>query len=104
DVVARTGQRGMIHVRTRREGENVVIAIEDNGPGIPDAIREHVFDLFFTTKGVGQGSGQGLTLARAIVVDKHSGSMTFESDVGRGTTFVVRLPIAGRVRRLQPIA
>src|SRR6185295_10606927 len=58
DVVGQTGQRGSIRVRTAREGNDVLIAIEDTGAGIPDAIREHMFDLFFTTKGIGRGSGQ----------------------------------------------
>ena len=87
---------GKIRVRTERDGEDVVIAIADTGAGIPEDIRDRVFDLFFTTKAVGEGSGQGLALARATVVDKHGGTLTFESVVGRGTTFFVRLPIAGR--------
>jgi two-component system, NtrC family, sensor kinase len=56
-----------------------------------------LFEPFFTTKRVGQGSGQGLAHARAVVVERHGGTLTFESEVGRGTTFFVRLPIAGRV-------
>jgi PAS domain S-box-containing protein len=94
-VVAKTGVRGSIHVRTQRDGDDVVFSIADTGGGIPDAIRERVFDPFFTTKDVGEGSGQGLSLARAIVVDRHGGTITFTSDAGRGTTFFVRLPIAG---------
>jgi len=65
------------------------------GCGIPDSIRNRIFDPFFTTKEVGRGSGQGLAIARSVVVDRHGGSLSFTSEVGKGTTFVVRIP-AGR--------
>lgn len=86
-------QKGRITVRTRSDGGHVVISIADTGCGIPENIRDKIFEPFFTTKEVGRGTGQGLTIARAIVVDKHRGSLTFESEVGRGTTFFVRLPV-----------
>jgi signal transduction histidine kinase len=54
-----------------------------------------VFDPFFTTKPVGQGTGQGLAIAHAVVVKKHEGAITFDSEVGKGTTFYVRLPVDG---------
>jgi signal transduction histidine kinase len=101
EQVARTGQKGTIWVRATRDEDDVVVAIEDTGVGIPDSIRDRLFEPFFTTKIVGQGSGQGLAHARAVVVDRHGGTLTFESEVGRGTTFFVRLPIAGRVIRLK---
>jgi hypothetical protein len=69
--------------------------IEDDGGGIPEAIRERIFDPFFTTKAVGRGTGQGLAIARSVVVDKHGGTRTFETEVGRGTTFFVRVPLDG---------
>jgi signal transduction histidine kinase len=72
------------------------VAIQDTGAGIPEAIPKHVFEPFFTTKRVGRGSGQGLALAHTVVVERHGGTLTFESEMGRGTTFFVRLPIAGR--------
>jgi two-component system, NtrC family, sensor kinase len=97
EQVARTGQKGKISVRATRDGDDVVVAIEDTGVGIPDSIRDRLFEPFFTTKRVGEGSGQGLAHARAVVVERHGGTLTFESEVGRGTTFFVRLPIAGRV-------
>jgi signal transduction histidine kinase len=53
-----------------------------------------VFEPFFTTKAVGKGTGQGLAIARAIVVEKHGGTLTFESELGKGTSFTIRLPIA----------
>jgi len=71
------------------------IAVSDTGPGIPEAIRDKVFNMFFTTKEVGKGTGQGLAIAYDIVVAKHGGSLTFTSEPGRGTTFFVRLPIDG---------
>ena len=96
DVVKGTDQRGRLGVRTRQEGESVLIEISDTGTGIPEAARAHVFDPFFTTKEVGKGTGQGLAIARSVVCDKHGGELTFETVSGAGTTFRVRLPIAGR--------
>ncbi len=86
-----------ITVRTRRDGPWAEIRVEDAGTGIPEEIRDHVFDLFFTTKEVGQGTGQGLAIAHAIVVEKHGGTIHFETEVGRGTSFIVRLPIDGQL-------
>jgi signal transduction histidine kinase len=88
------GGRGLIKVRTRCDGDDVVILISDDGCGIPEAIRHRVFDPFFTTKEVGKGTGQGLAIARSIV-DRHGGAMSFDTEVGKGTTFYVRVPIAG---------
>jgi signal transduction histidine kinase len=59
-------------------------------------VRARVFDLFFTTKEIGKGTGQGLAIARSVVVDKHGGSIDFESEEGKGTTFVIRLPHDGK--------
>jgi signal transduction histidine kinase len=86
------GDSGTITIATRRDGSCAEIDISDDGPGIPDDIREHVFDSFFTTKDVGHGTGLGLATARRIVVDRHDGTLTVESAPGR-TTFRVRLPI-----------
>jgi PAS domain S-box-containing protein len=94
DVVGQSGNRGRIRVRTAIERNGMVrVEIGDTGCGIPPAIRDRVFDPFFTTKEVGHGSGQGLAIARSIVVDKHQGSLTFESEVGTGTTFTILLPV-----------
>ena len=93
DVVGQGGGKGTIRITTFREGDLVRIDIADTGAGIPEAIRHRIFDPFFTTKGVGKGSGQGLAIARSIVVTKHHGTLTFESEVGKGTTFTIRLPI-----------
>lgn len=92
----REGQ-GLIRVGTRRDGDAVEIRIADNGPGVPDALRERIFDPFFTTKAVGKGTGQGLAIAMDVVVKKHGGRLTLEDTPGGGATFVVRLPIAAEV-------
>jgi signal transduction histidine kinase len=93
EVFARTHTLGLIRLATRREGMDVVIEISDSGPGIPAEARNRVFEPFFTTKAPGRGTGQGLSIARAIVVDRHGGSIAFETESGRGTTFRVRLPL-----------
>lgn len=95
----RTGTPGTITVRTRRDGEWVEIDVEDTGTGIPETIREKVFDPFFTTKKVGRGTGQGLAIARAIVVERHGGTIDFDTEVGRGTTFKIRMPICPKSAR-----
>ena len=89
--------RGKITVRTRYEGNWAEILVEDTGTGIAKSIRHKVFDHFFTTKAVGKGTGQGLAIAHAIVVQKHGGTISFESEEGKGTTFIIRLPITDRV-------
>jgi PAS domain S-box-containing protein len=87
--------RGRIDVRTWQESGQVVIAISDTGGGIPQDIRDNIFDPFFTTKPVGRGTGQGLAIARSAIVDKHGGTIAFETEEGHGTTFFIRLPIDG---------
>ncbi len=86
-------EKGKIRVSTRRLGQEVEIRISDTGPGIPEEIRGKVFDPFFTTKEVGKGMGQGLAIAHHVVVEKHKGTITFETEVGKGTTFIIRLPV-----------
>jgi signal transduction histidine kinase len=93
DVVGKTGAKGRITVRTEREGDFALVSISDTGAGIPPAIRDRIFDPFFTTKEVGRGTGQGLPIARSVIVDKHGGQLTFETEVGKGTRFLVRLPL-----------
>jgi two-component system, NtrC family, sensor kinase len=99
EVVAGTMQRGRITIVTRRDGEDAVVAISDTGGGIPDAVRSRIFDPFFTTKPVGKGTGQGLAIARSVVHEKHGGTLTVESRPGHGTTFTIRIPVAGRRSR-----
>ncbi|WP_374594173.1 ATP-binding protein [Aquabacterium sp.] len=85
-------QRGKITVRTGTAGENVWIEVADTGSGIPEDIRQKIFDPFFTTKPVGKGTGLGLSLSYGII-QKHHGSIEVESEVGKGTTFRITLPI-----------
>jgi signal transduction histidine kinase len=87
-------QRGLIRAQTRAIGNTVEISVSDNGIGIRPEHQARVFEPFFTTKPFGQGSGQGLAIAHAIVVQKHGGTLTFESEPGAGTTFFLRIPIA----------
>jgi PAS domain S-box-containing protein len=96
DVVKDTHGRGKITVTTRQEDDSVIISIADTGGGIPEHIRARIFDPFFTTKEVGKGTGQGLAIARSVLVDKHDGDLTVETEVGVGTTFHLRLPIASK--------
>ena len=86
--------RGRITVSTSHEGDGVVVRIGDTGTGIPAAIRSRVFEQFFTTKEVGRGTGQGLSVVRSVVVDQHGGRVWFDTAPGRGTTFCVRLPLS----------
>jgi len=87
-------EKGQITVRTRMSGDDVEISVGDNGNGIPEAIRNRVFEPFFTTKEVGKGTGQGLALAYTVVVKKHGGKIWFETEVGKGTTFFITLPVS----------
>jgi PAS domain S-box-containing protein len=93
DVVGQSGGKGTIRIKTSKEDSFARIDIADTGAGIPEKIRQRIFEPFFTTKEVGKGTGQGLAIARSIVVTKHGGSLTFDSEAGKGTTFTIRLPI-----------
>src|SRR5437763_1928007 len=92
EVVGGSARRGVIEVRSWCEVDSVVIAIADSGPGIAPELADRVFDPFFTTKEVGRGTGQGLAISRSLIVERHHGSLTFESRSGGGTTFTIRLP------------
>jgi two-component system, NtrC family, sensor kinase len=80
-------------VSTRTEERWAVVRITDTGGGIPESIREKIFEPFFTTKEVGRGTGQGLALARAVIVGRHDGMIDFDTTLGVGTTFTIRLPL-----------
>jgi PAS domain S-box-containing protein len=92
DAVAGTDRRGTLTVRSRQGDGDVVVEVEDTGTGISPEIADRVFDQFFTTRPEGAGTGQGLSLAHTLVVDRYGGTITFESTPGTGTTFTVRLP------------
>ena len=85
--------KGKITVSTKRKGDLAEIRVKDDGTGIPKRIQSRIFDPFFTTKEVGRGTGQGLAIARDVIVNKHGGSLTFETEENVGTTFIVTLPI-----------
>ncbi|MBS2024292.1 MAG: PAS domain-containing protein [Deltaproteobacteria bacterium] len=98
DKVKGTDQRGKIKVATRVDGDMVCVSISDTGGGIPEHVRGKIFDPFFTTKEIGRGTGQGLAIARSVV-EKHDGKLGFDTVVGAGTTFNIRLPIEARAAR-----
>lgn len=90
------GAVGRITISTRCVENMVEIRVQDTGTGIPPHAREHLFEPFFTTKPVGQGTGQGLFIAHRVVVKDHGGTIRFETESDRGTTFIVTLPLAGK--------
>jgi signal transduction histidine kinase len=95
DVVSGgNGDRGTITVRTHHDEAWARVEIGDTGTGIPAAVQARIFDPFFTTKEIGKGTGQGLAIAHNIIVNKHGGSLTFETEADRGTTFCICLPLS----------
>mgnify|MGYP006277024487 CR=1 FL=1 len=93
DVVKDSTLKGKIEIKTFREQNYVVIEISDTGKGIPDSNKNKIFDPFFTTKEVGKGTGQGLSVVYSVIVEKHNGKIDFQSKLGKGTTFTLKLPI-----------
>jgi PAS domain S-box-containing protein len=93
-VVGNSGDKGTITIATRQGDHEVVISFTDTGTGISPEIRDKIFNPFFTTKEVGKGTGQGLAIVHDIIVERHGGAIDVESEVGKGTTFIVRLPAA----------
>lgn len=92
DRIGESGERGVITIGTHQDGGDAVICVGDTGTGIPELIRDRIFEPFFSTKEVGRGTGQGLSIVRNIV-HAHGGSITFQTRCNEGTTFFVRLPI-----------
>ena len=96
DVVGDGGKgKGTIKVKTRSDGDWAVVEISDTGAGMPAHVQQRIFEPFFTTKEVGKGTGQGLAIAHNVIVDKHGGTIKVTSAPGKGTTFIIRLPIGG---------
>ena len=95
-MIAANG-RGTLIVRTWHDIDRdaVVLEVADDGPGVPEDVQPRIFDPFFTTKEVGKGTGQGLAIAHNVIVDKHGGTIKVVSAPGKGTTFIIRLPIGG---------
>ena len=93
NAVHAMGGQGRLTLRTWRDGDNAVVEIGNNGPGIPDEIRGRIFEPFFTTKPIGEGTGLGLDISWRIVVNKHHGDLTVESAEPGDTRFKVCLPL-----------
>ncbi|HWG77036.1 MAG TPA: ATP-binding protein [Steroidobacteraceae bacterium] len=96
EAAGRDASTGLINIRTAVADRYVRISIEDNGCGIPKENLDRIFDPFFTTKDVGKGTGQGLAIARSIIVEKHGGRIDVESELGCGSRLILQLPIGGR--------
>jgi signal transduction histidine kinase len=86
-------EKRKIYISTHARGPWAEIRVTDEGPGIAPEIRDRIFDPFFTTKEPGKGTGQGLSIAHTVICDRHGGELTFETERGKGTTFIVRLPV-----------
>jgi signal transduction histidine kinase len=91
NAIQALGEHGTITITTRASGTCAVVDVSDDGPGIRPEDHDRIFESFFTTKDAGHGTGLGLATAKRIVVDRHDGSLTFDSEPGR-TTFHVSLP------------
>lgn len=94
EAIQEKGKPGLIKITTSYNENEVIIAIADNGCGIPDEIKDNIYNPFFTTKEVGKGTGQGLALVHNIVTQRHNGRIYFETQVGEGTTFYLHLPLS----------
>jgi signal transduction histidine kinase len=85
---------GEIAISTEvKDGGNVWIVIADNGPGMPESVKDRIFDPFFTTKEVGKGTGLGMSISYQIVVEQHGGQLNCISEPGKGTAFQIEIPI-----------
>ena len=92
------GKISQISIKTEiqsgdRANDRLVVKVSDNGNGIPEELRNRLFDLFFTTKPVGKGTGLGLSIAYQIITENHGGKLSFSSEVGKGTEFVIEIPV-----------
>lgn len=87
------GFEPVISVTLRQEGEQICLQIEDNGTGMPAAVREQIFTPFFTTKPAGEGTGLGLSITRSIIEEKHKGTIQVDSEEGKFTRFTIRIPL-----------
>jgi signal transduction histidine kinase len=99
DVVGSSGQKGRIKVSATSDTTHAELRVSDTGTGIPEKARAKVFEPFFTTKEVGKGTGQGLSMAYNCIVKRHRGSINFETELGVGTTFIIRLPLEAQAAR-----
>ena len=90
---AEAGYQPEVNIAVKSADGNIVISIADNGEGMTDEVKQHLYENFFTTKPVGQGTGLGMAITRDIIEDKHQGRLTFDSEEGKGTTFTFTIPI-----------
>ena len=90
------GERPTLTLRTRKDGDFVRVEVEDNGPGMDEDVRKRVFEPFYTTKRVGLGTGLGLSVSYFIITRNHEGEFLVESEEGKGSKFIIRLPAGGR--------
>ncbi|BFM05240.1 MHYT domain-containing protein [Halioxenophilus aromaticivorans] len=88
-----TKDKGSIRISSSLQGSHVVVAITDNGGGMPEHVKRRVFDPFFTTKEVGKGTGQGLAISYSVIVEKHGGELVINSTLGQGSIFEIKLPV-----------
>jgi PAS domain S-box-containing protein len=98
--------RGNIAVRTWQDEQSVFCEIADDGPGMPESVRNRVFEPFFTTKEVGKGTGLGLSISYDIIVNRHKGLISIDSEVGKGTRFLIKLPkdrMESEIRETVPV-
>jgi len=99
ELDARRLSVGSITIRTRHDAMNVIVDVEDNGPGVPESDQSQIWDAFWTTKNEGEGTGLGLSVAHGIVVEHH-GTISLDRTSSAGAQFVIRLPIAAPRRQL----
>ncbi|HLO67854.1 MAG TPA: ATP-binding protein [Holophaga sp.] len=96
------GAKGTITVTTAHRDGWAEIRVRDTGTGIPESVRARIFDPFFTTKEVGRGTGQGLAIVHNVAVERHGGTVAFETEMGRGSEFILRIPATGRDQERLP--
>jgi signal transduction histidine kinase len=82
-----------ISVKVSADADNITITIEDNGQGMSEEVKKRLYENFFTTKPVGQGTGLGMAITKDIVENKHHGQLSFDSQEGQGTTFYITIPL-----------
>lgn len=92
-AVSDSPYRPTIKVSLKKEGDRVRLSVEDNGPGIPDDVKEKLFTPFFTTKPIGEGTGLGLSITKSIIEQKHNGTIEMESCPNEFTRFIISIPI-----------
>ena len=90
---AEAGYQPEVNISVKRIDGNFVISIADNGEGMTDEVKQHLYENFFTTKPVGQGTGLGMAITRDIIENKHGGKLLFDSEEGKGTIFKLTIPI-----------